>query len=37
MATKKSARTKKRNVISSLRVPLTKTKDADIRKFQEAS
>ena len=37
MATKKTARTKRHNGISSLRVPLTKTKDPDIRKFQEAS
>jgi uncharacterized peroxidase-related enzyme len=37
MATKKNARTKKHNGISSLRLPLTKTKDPDIRKFQEAS
>jgi uncharacterized peroxidase-related enzyme len=34
---KKSARTKKPSGISSLRVPPTKTKDADVLKFQEAS
>jgi uncharacterized peroxidase-related enzyme len=37
MATKKNARTKKNNGISSLRVPLTKTRDTDVGKFQEAS
>jgi hypothetical protein len=37
MANKKNARTKKQNGISSLRVPLTKSDDADVKKFQEAS
>jgi uncharacterized peroxidase-related enzyme len=37
MATKNNARTNKQNGISSLRVPLTKTKDLDVGKFQEAS
>lgn len=34
---KESTRTKKPSGISSLRVPLPKTKDADVLKFQEAS